>query len=86
MNQIWKFTLRRDEKQFILIPMGAEFLTAQIRNNDIYLWAIVNPKNPTSTRCIKVFGTGQEFSNKNIIYIATVQEPPFVWHIFEEPP
>ncbi len=85
-NYIWKYKCSWDF-QDIEMPAGAEILTAQIQNNEIYLWALFSPSNAVQNRRFRAIGTGQEITEPLVIkdnYIATVQDDyGYVWHIFE---
>ena len=78
MKTIYKYPVGE-----IQIPLGAKILTAGAQNGDFYLWAEVDTDQVLEHRTFERFGTGWEMPNKNICYIATVFEDPFVWHIYE---
>lgn len=88
MKSIWKFRLAITDTQSLMIPKGAEVLTAQFQGSDLCFWAVVNPANSTSERIFEIFGTGNPFPTDMGVerkFIATVQQPdlPLVWHVFE---
>jgi hypothetical protein len=86
MKTIWKYTIDHKDSQDIRMPKGAFILTAQNQNNQLFLWAEVNPKATKETRVIEIFGTGtpiEEDMGVERKYIATVQEDVFVWHVYE---
>ena len=71
------------------MPKGAEILTAQIQDDNLCLWALVNPKVRTEIRVIEIFGTGNPISSYariNRKYISTfqIQEGNLVFHVFED--
>lgn len=81
---IWKFPLKLTDGQVLMIPEGAEILTVQLQNQQPYLWAVVNPEHETELRKFEIHGTGNPiaaFAERR--YVATFQQPPFVWHVFE---
>lgn len=87
MKTIWKFPLAIADRQRIMMPQGAEILTAQRQGDQACVWAIVNDAAPMKPRLIEIAGTGnrlaeldEEYSRK---YIGTFQFEPFVWHVFE---
>lgn len=85
MKTIWKFPLSDGSPQRIALPKDAEILTVQIQAGAACLWALVESEHDYETRYVEVFGTGQpihEGTSKRT-YIATFQQPPFVWHVFE---
>ena len=82
IKQIWKFKV----ENFIEMPKGAEILTVQIQDGQMFnacIWAKVNPENELEKRHFIVVGTGQGFQDDNTNYIGTYQDGPFVWHLFE---
>lgn len=84
MNEIYKYSLDvclGDNR--ILMPRGAEILTAQAQHGLITLWARVFPEAPKEYRSIYVIYTGQPFPYVERRYIATVQLFGYVYHVFE---
>lgn len=83
---IYKYALERTDRAVVAMPEGAEILTAQLRHNQICLWALVNPERPTEDRIVEIHGTGNPIQCDMGIerkYIGTVQEGRFAWHVFE---
>jgi hypothetical protein len=80
---IWKFPLEKFELQTIRMPQGANIIAAQIQEGAICLWALVDPARPLEPRDFFTCGTGARIVFEKIWYIGTVQDPPFVWHVFE---
>lgn len=86
MNMIYKYELQIDDMQVIEMPKGSEILTAQVQNNKVCLWAMVDPvTSKTEGRKIRMIGTGNPVEDSNLKYISTVQmvNGLVVWHIFE---
>jgi hypothetical protein len=82
VKQIWKYKV----ENIIEMPKGAEILTVQIQNGQMFnacIWAKVNPENELEKRQFVVIGTGHSFDDTNCEYIGTYQDGPFVWHLFE---
>lgn len=66
------------------MPEGAQILTAQMQNGFLQLWAMVQPDKPLEQRRFEVFGTGEPIElPAESPYVATVQDGPLVWHVFE---
>lgn len=87
MRRIYKYPFKGWPGDVVPIemPQGAEILDAQIQGYaGVQLWARVDPEAPTEIRNFRAVGTGWEVSGQGWSYIATVQEGPFVWHIFEQ--
>lgn len=79
MKQIWKFRLNTT----IQMPMDAQILTVQKQDGEPTIWAMVNTENELETRNFTIVGTGNSFDDKDMKYIGTFQDSPFVWHLFE---
>lgn len=84
-QRIWKYPLELGDDQIIAMPDGAQILTVQMQGSKLCLWALVDPEPelPQRMRSIEIIGTGNPFVEAPRVYIATVQVPPFVWHVFE---
>lgn len=67
----------------IYIPKNSMQLSIQIQNHQICLWALVNPDELPELREFIIAGTGNLLPNEGMKYLGTVQQPPYVWHIFE---
>lgn len=80
MKTIYKY--RFAEK--IEMPKGAQIISCQYQYGELYLWVIAGTNNEIETRNFVIYGTGHEIDpNLGLFHIATVQDGPFVWHIFE---
>jgi hypothetical protein len=87
MKSIWKFPIEIKDRQNLLMPEGAEILTAQVQGQSPCLWALVNPNARKTVRTIAVNGTGHPIEDDaERHYIGTIQMGGgvFVWHVFEE--
>ncbi len=82
MKQIWKYKV----ENIIEMPKGAEILSVQIQNVEMFnacIWAKVSSENKLEKRQFLVVGTGHTFDDTDMVYIGTYQDGPFVWHLFE---
>lgn len=83
---IWKYPLAKfiADKQVLRLPRGYELLTVQVQgpNQDVNLWAMVDPKEATIEVSIYIYGIGQPIPPQEQTYICSVQERSFVWHFF----
>ena len=88
MMKIFKYPLAITEIQIVELPVGSRILTFQLQNNQLFMWAIVDPSISTYPYKVHIFGTGEEVPDMNkLVYIATVQQDigvNYVWHIFME--
>lgn len=70
------------------MPIGAQILTIAKQNNDVCLWALVDPTAPTHRRNFVMYGTGHDISGKENRhdYLGSVQllDGSLVLHVFEK--
>lgn len=78
---IWKYIFGFNVEQEM--PDGAEFLFAELQDGVLAAWFMVLPDSPKVKRRFKVYGTGHEIPMSSR-YLMTFQQPPYVWHLFEE--
>lgn len=89
MKSIYKYHLTPfDDEMTLDLPRGARILSVQERQDNIYLWALVDPKQPTEPRRFFVRGTGHEITETDAAgarYLGTVylMDGRLVFHIFE---
>ncbi len=86
MKTIWKFPIQIKDIQILNLPLGAEILSIQVQDDQPCLWAEVDSSNDTEPRRFEIFGTGnpmQEDMGIGRKYLASIQMPPFVWHLYE---
>jgi len=84
MKTIWKYELDRAGATVLQMPAGATIIHVALQGTFICLWAIVDPRLPKEPRCISVYGTGNPLDQEARNHLGTVQEGPFVWHVFGE--
>ena len=78
--RIYKFELELKDQQKLLVPDGAKALTAQLQHGKIMLWCEVDDAREPAGYTVDIRGTGHETST--LAYLSTVQQGPFVWHVF----
>ena len=92
--KIWKFAVPIQREIELRLPSGARILTVQTKDDEVNLWALVNPDADKETRHFEMYGTGHEVDDApNLNYVGTTQQAiafdgvqtpsVFVWHIFE---
>jgi hypothetical protein len=86
MTFIYKYSLHLVEKQTIKMPYGSIIIAVQLQFNVITLWVRFAESKvlPLVNRIFSVHGTGHPIDESEI-YLGTVQQGSFVWHIFEIP-
>lgn len=86
MKTIWKFEVPITDAPEFTAPVGARILSAHLgqQNRTLYIWAEVNPDNLSKARYgLRIIGTGNPVTDVGR-FVATVQDQPFVWHVYEE--
>jgi hypothetical protein len=90
MHTIYKYPIEITDSQKVLMPQGAQILTAQFNNGRLCLWALVNASEAVlMERTIRIQGTGNPVADPYLLkYIGTDQHvvngTTLVWHVFEE--
>lgn len=82
-SSIWKFPLHPSDVSEINMPRGANVLCVQMQGELPTLWAEVNTAALNVTRTFAVYGIGHPLHVGARSYIGTVQDGPFVWHVYE---
>jgi len=84
MKVIYKYELKLTEKQTIEMPAFARFLSVQVQNGKIQVWALVDTEQPPRLNIFKIIGTGGRIDETLGIFLGTIQLGGFVWHVFLE--
>ncbi len=81
---ILKQILVGEEYQILMVPRGAEFLTAAVQRNSICVWYKCDPDNPMVPCKIAIIPTGH-IPPKSALYLGTCMfmEGQIVLHVFE---
>lgn len=88
MKTIYKYNLEAKNTTTASLPKGAEILSFnyQNRNDELFIWALVDVKAPIETRKFAIIGTGHPIDPEmNLKYIGAVHNfrGVFVFHLFE---
>lgn len=85
MKVVYKYTIQPIAA--ITLPVGAEILSVGVQENEVRMWAKVDPDAPTEERTFMGFGTGHEIPDGlDLEFIGTAIWPTgtLVFHIFEQ--
>lgn len=92
-SKIWKYRLEITDDQTLYMPVSAKFLTVQFQGLELCLWAEVPSNTDVQHKNwhIYVVGTGNPMPDPSdpllgLKHIGTVQQAPFVWHVYCEEP
>lgn len=84
---IWKYVLRHERHQRVPMPAGTVLLDMQDQNGQLTLWACVPMERGVVPDCVErdlsIVGTGHDLPGGKQAYIATAQQGPLVWHLFD---
>lgn len=84
MTSIFKYPLDLEGRQIVLLPEGAKILHANMQQGKPYLWAIVDTDKEDESRAIRIYGTGHQIQQpEKLVFINTILDHQFVWHVFE---
>lgn len=90
MKTIWKFELEIDDTVTIQAPgHPVDYLSVEIQNGKLCLWAIVDDFYEMETRKLFIRGTGAPLGNAQPKqYIGTAHDTArgLVWHVFDGSP
>lgn len=83
MKSIYKYPI--DDGVIVDAPIES-ILDVQIQNGQLVAWATVCDRQPNRKILFKIFGTGWECEDNFEFgtYLKTVQDGPWVWHIFAQ--
>lgn len=88
MITIYKYFIPIQNEFRLILPMGAKILSFQTQNEKPALWVMLNTEADREERKFKLFWTGHPIQlTGEFHFIGTVQQsqnPPLVWHLFEE--
>lgn len=79
---IWKYAIPFAKQFSLEMQEGANILSVQYQGDQLCLWAKVKPSASTVVRYFEIVGTGHKTTGMGV-HLATVQQGPFVWHVFE---
>lgn len=87
MQSVWKYTLEAKESQKVEMPLGAKILSAEEQNDQIVIYAIVDPDEETyETFVVVVVGTGHEthfaLHDMNFLNTVKMENGKLMFHVF----
>lgn len=84
---IFKYDLVQDIDNTIIIGVNDRIMDIQVQHDSIVMWVQLDLTNRAKVRRVfRIVATGHEFDATNLNYLRTVQDKPFVWHVFEVMP
>jgi len=80
--RVLKFPLAVESVQYIKLHDAAQILSVQVQDDAICLWALCPDMESTHERRIQIFGTGHDMPADTGLFVGTVQQRGYVWHVF----
>lgn len=88
MQTIYKYQLSLQNEQALKLPLGAKILSVDNQNEQLVLWALVDPNQKIQTKTIiMVFVTGQEvvlFETTKFLNTVLFENGRLIFHVFME--
>lgn len=86
MKTIYKYPINlTTEKQRLCLPENSQLLSVQMQNEKLCVWALIDESQPMSMVRFHIFGTGDNLPDDlNAVFLGTVQDGIYVWHVFYE--
>ncbi len=84
MAVVYKYPFAIDDEIAIKMPFAATILLVEAQYGVPTIWALVQPEAAETIRRFRIVGTGHPFDETNLRHVASFQEEPFVWHMFED--
>lgn len=87
MITIYKYELELKDRTVHSIPEAAHILSVAMQGGKICTWAMVDTEKPKRNIAFIICGTGNPMPDDIPfpLYVGTVHDGPFVWHIFHSP-
>jgi hypothetical protein len=81
---IYKYPFEIKDKVLLDLPKGAKILRVAVQNETPCIWALVNADAPRELRGFRIYGTEHRIGPEAGAYVATFNQGPYVWHLFEQ--
>ena len=81
---VWWYKLQVVDHQRIQMHKGAKVLSVQVEDEDLNVWALVDPSAEEIDVSFRIAGTGHIIDNEvvNAEFLGTVQRNGLVFHIW----
>lgn len=86
MMTIWKYVLPIEDNIEIDMQIGAKILHIDNQQEEVCIWALVNPDEDIETRRFRIYGTGHPVESERDKYIgsAMLRNSSLGFHVFDE--
>lgn len=84
MSKIWKYPIRVQSKELIVMPKGAKVLKLVEQGGLPYIYVLVDPDETPVTRVFRTVTSGEQFNSDAVEWVDTaILDGWFVIHLFE---
>ena len=85
MQTVHKYPLPTADNTSILLPHGAKILHVDVQNNELCMWALVDPARRLGKRRFRIAGTGHPIEEEKVRHLGTalLYDGQIVLHVFE---
>lgn len=87
IERVYKYQFTVNDDVEIDMPQGAKILLVECQDGEPCIWAQVDPTNANQRRYFRAYGTGHPIDwTQSPKHVASFQQPPYVWHLYEVQP
>lgn len=86
MASVWKFQVNTADEVETRMPRGARVLSVGEQRGVVYIWALVDPAEPTEPRRFRIAGTGHSVAPEhiaNFVGAFHMMGGNLVFHVFD---
>lgn len=84
MKRIFKYHVGTNGVSRVRLPIDAKVLSTNVQDGKVQIWAEVDDEAALEDRHFIVYGTGHEMlDTEHQVYVGTIFDNPFVWHVYE---
>jgi len=82
MRRVYKYPIPRSRSSFsIILPATWKFLRVSFQQENLFLWAEVDPEAVMREYSFSLYGTGHDIGPGRT-YLTTYDDGPFVFHLY----
>lgn len=92
MKTVWKFPVQMNSSKNDLFrvefdgPYGARPISVGLQGGATVLWAEVDTEHEIQRQHVYIVGTGHGIVPDHCRFVGTVQQGPYVWHVYSPVP
>ncbi len=87
MKTVWKFTIKIEDEQIVMMPPRAEIIHVGLDpSGQPCVWAKAERSRNPVERLLFLTGTGSDVPDAATRHLGSFNHGPFVWHVWEPSP